>query len=175
MTFYGGMLGASLAATLFAYLNKIPITKIIDLGIPCGLLGLSIGRLGCFFNGDDYGIPIPRHMIEDPPWWAVSFPNHYVQVPRVPIQLIESCLVFLLVCASYYLKNRFSSRISSGLCGLVLVVSYAFLRFQIEYFRGDPRGWVIQDHLSTSQLLSLVLFTGLSPMIYLNYSKKKVL
>ena len=175
MTFYGGMFGASLASSYYAHRNKISLLKITDLGIPCGLLGLCIGRIGCFFNGDDYGIPIPESLLDSPPWWSVSFPNHFEQIPRVPIQLIESLLVLLLIGSIYLVKVRFPVKITPGLCGVASAIFYAFIRFPVEYFRGDQRGWVVQDHLSTSQFLSLIIIIGLAPIFYLMIAKKNKL
>lgn len=172
MTFYGGMIGASLFACLFAYFYKIPLSKVLDLGIPPGMLGLSIGRIGCFLNGDDYGIPIPGSMIAEPPWWAVTFPNHYELIPRVPVQLIESFLVLVLIMCVYFLRSKSISKLSFGFTGLSMIICYAIIRFPVEYLRGDPRGWVIQDHLSTSQLISLVILTILSPIAYLINKKE---
>ncbi|MFK7825920.1 MAG: prolipoprotein diacylglyceryl transferase [Oligoflexales bacterium] len=172
MTFYGGMFGASAGAILFANIKGIHKLKILDLGIPCGLLGLCIGRIGCFLNGDDYGIAISEMMTGQTPWWAVTFSNHYDKIPRVPIQIIESSLVFILVISTYVLKNRFANKFSSGLCGYILIISYALIRFLLEYFRGDLRGWVIEGHLSSSQFISLAIVTTLGP-IFIFFKRKR--
>ena len=172
MTFYGGMFGASIAAIIFASLNRLPLSKIVDLGIPCGLLGLSIGRIGCFLNGDDYGIPIPNNMLANPPWWAVTFQNHHEKIPRVPIQIIESVLVLILVLTIHIFKKSSTKNITSGLCGFIMINSYALMRFFLEFLRGDQRGWVIENHLSTSQFLSLVIIFILSPLFYTLKLKK---
>ena len=58
---------ASLAGWLFSRRRNIPITQLADCIAPGLLVGLSLGRLGCFLNGCCYGGPC-----ELP--WAIPFP-----------------------------------------------------------------------------------------------------
>ena len=64
---FGALPTASLAAWLFARRRNIPITQLADCIAPGLLIGLSLGRLGCFLNGCCYGGPC-----ELP--WAMQFP-----------------------------------------------------------------------------------------------------
>ncbi len=64
---FGALPTASLAAWLFSRRRNISITQLADCIAPGLLIGLSLGRLGCFLNGCCYGGPC-----ELP--WAVQFP-----------------------------------------------------------------------------------------------------
>ncbi|MFN9368720.1 MAG: prolipoprotein diacylglyceryl transferase [Planctomycetia bacterium] len=64
---FGSLPTAALAAWLFARRRGLPILRLADCIAPGLLLGLAIGRVGCFLNGCCYGGPC------DLPW-AVSFP-----------------------------------------------------------------------------------------------------
>ena len=64
---FGALPTASLAAWLFSRRRNISITQLADCIAPCLLIGLSLGRLGCFLNGCCYGGPC-----ELP--WAIQFP-----------------------------------------------------------------------------------------------------
>jgi len=92
LTFYGGLILATPVTILYALYKNVPLKKGIDIVAPCILIGLGIGRVGCFLNGCCYGAQannIP---------WAVHFPYHspayideaeqsdYRNVPR-PLQL----------------------------------------------------------------------------------------
>ena len=64
---FGALPTASLAAWLFSRRRNISITQLADCIAPGLLIGLSLGRLGCFLNGCCYGGPC-----ELP--WAIQFP-----------------------------------------------------------------------------------------------------
>ena len=64
---FGALPTASLAAWLFSRRRRISITQLADCIAPGLLIGLSLGRIGCFLNGCCYGGPC-----ELP--WAIQFP-----------------------------------------------------------------------------------------------------
>ncbi|HEQ60852.1 MAG TPA: hypothetical protein ENN74_04495, partial [Firmicutes bacterium] len=53
----------------------------------------------------------------------------------------------------------------AGTLFLLYAVGYAVLRFCVEFFRGDPRGWVIPNRISTSQGIALAVLIA-APFIY---------
>ena len=74
LTFYGGFILASPVVLAYLMYRKVPARLAMDIVAPCLMLGLAIGRIGCFLNGCCYGAPtnVP---------WAISFPygsNAYV-------------------------------------------------------------------------------------------------
>ncbi len=73
-----------------------------------------------------------------------------------PVQLIESG-VALILCLLLTLNFKFLSRYKHGLVCTLGILSYCVLRFVLEYFRDDFRGWIIEGKLSSSQGLSLLI------------------
>jgi phosphatidylglycerol:prolipoprotein diacylglycerol transferase len=154
--FFGGLIGATLAAFLFIRLDKnLSFWKVADAVAPAIALGQAIGRLGCFAAGCDYGTPsnLP---------WAVTFTSQYahdnVGVPLNiavhPVQLYESFSTMLLfVALLFWLSRRtFHGQI---ICGYF--IGYGLIRFFVEFFRGDTgRGFVMDNLLSIPQVLSLL-------------------
>ncbi|HSV15327.1 MAG TPA: prolipoprotein diacylglyceryl transferase, partial [Tepidisphaeraceae bacterium] len=74
LTFYGGLILAFPVCLSYVLYKKVPPRIAMDIGAPCLMLGLAIGRIGCFLNGCCYGAEtnVP---------WAVHFPygsNAYV-------------------------------------------------------------------------------------------------
>lgn len=67
IVFYGSLIGGVLGLAVFLYKYKMPLLATIDLVTPSLMLGLAVGRLGCFLNGCCYGgaCDLP---------WSVSFP-----------------------------------------------------------------------------------------------------
>lgn len=160
MTFYGGFLLSFTSCALYLK-NKKRILSVMDLGIPALLLGISIGRLGCFLNGDDYGILASQLTGAQDPWWAVSFSNHSPSLPRVPVQLLESffCLAFVLLT---FLFQKKRPKPPLGKVGFLGIGLYSVARFFLEFLRGDERGHLFIESLSTSQTISLLLLSLLA-------------
>lgn len=153
MTFYGGFLSSWFVGLLFCVRKKIDIAKCADAAVTAGMVALAIGRVGCFLNGDDYGIPVPASDVNA--WWAVSFPNHDDPTPRYPVQLMEAAFVAAIAGLAYLVILRRYWK--PGAVALALVSSYGVFRFLIEYLRGDPRGWFSVDVLTPSQGVSIGL------------------
>ncbi len=64
---YGAFVGGVIAAVAFFARHKLPVLRFADIIAPSLVLGLALGRIGCFLNGCCYG-----GVCEYP--WAVSFP-----------------------------------------------------------------------------------------------------
>ena len=155
--FYGGFLAATFFALWYTRRHRMPVLKVCDVYAPAIALGQSIGRLGCFAAGDDYGKPTSAP-------WGVVFTNPAAHdlggvplgVRLHPVQLYESfaaLLIFALSLAWYRRKSR-DGEVFALYLGL-----YATARFVIEFFRGDEdRGFVFNHLLSTSQFIAVVAF-----------------
>ncbi len=153
--FYGGLLFALAAAALYMRAKQMPGWKTADAFAPGIALGHSIGRLGCFSAGCCYGEPT------DLPWGVVftdRFANETIGVPLGislhPTQLYEAgaelAIFFLLLVIVR--RRRFDGEVI-----LSYLIFYSAARFAIEYFRGDPRGFLFGGMLSTSQFLSILI------------------
>jgi phosphatidylglycerol:prolipoprotein diacylglycerol transferase len=69
LVIYGGFFGAALGFVLFVRKHRLPLLAMADLVAPSLLIGLAIGRIGCFLNGCCYGGHTDRP-------WAVTFPQY---------------------------------------------------------------------------------------------------
>lgn len=69
LTFYGGLILATLSIWLYVRSKGVPFLRVADAASPSLILAYGIGRIGCQLSGDgDYGIPT------DVPW-AMTYPN----------------------------------------------------------------------------------------------------
>lgn len=144
LTFYGGLLLAVPGGLWYARRKRMATWRVANIAAPCIMLGLAIGRLGCFFNGCCYGAATDA-------WVGVQFPGHAHAVH--PTQLYEAAGA-LVLSALLYRGLRAGSSGPGAIFGWMLV-GYGALRFGLELLRADPRGGV--GPLSTSQLLSIPL------------------
>jgi phosphatidylglycerol:prolipoprotein diacylglycerol transferase len=69
LTFYGGLILATPAVLVYLWHKRIPLRLALDIVAPCIMIGLGIGRVGCYLNGCCYGA-------ETNVSWAVEFPYH---------------------------------------------------------------------------------------------------
>ena len=68
LVIYGGFIGAAAGFVVFMRKHKLPLLAMADLVAPSFMIGLALGRIGCFLNGCCYG--------GETDWpWAVTFPN----------------------------------------------------------------------------------------------------
>ena len=149
--FYGGLFGGMAVGGFAIKRRGYPTELMTDIAAPAVALFHGFGRIGCFLGGCCYGIEVP---------WGVTFTHSLNEsangVPRMPVQLFESCFEFLLFFVLWQLlrHDRFKGRLLS-----LYLVLYGIFRFVIEYFRGDYyRGFVLG--LSTSQFISIFTVIG---------------
>ena len=144
LTFYGGLLLAVPGGLWFAKRRKMGGLKTADLLAPSLMLGLALGRVGCFLNGCCYGAQTEGPL-------GVQFPGH--AFGRHPTQLYESVFAFsLFIVLRHVLRQR--TRGEGELFGYLLCF-YGIFRVAIEWLRDDKRGGLAM--LSTSQLISIPL------------------
>lgn len=152
MSFHGGLVGVILAMVYFAHQTQKPFLQIADFAAPLVPLGLGVGRMGNFINGELWG------RVTDVPWGMV-FP-HAGPLPRHPSQLYELGLegvVLFIVVWWYAAKPRPAGCISG-----VFLMGYAVSRLLIECVREpDPQlGFLAFNALTMGQLLSIPMLIG---------------
>lgn len=149
MSFHGGFLGVIIAFVIYARRKQIPFFTLIDMAALCAPVGLGLGRIGNFINGELYGRQT------DVPW-GIIFPGGG-PLPRHPSQLYEAFLEGLVL----FLIVRAVSRRSSvtGVAGWTFVAGYGLFRFIVEFFRQpDDHLGLLVSFFSMGQLLSLPMF-----------------
>ena len=149
VVFYGGFSGALVAVLFYIRKHHLPAGEILDILAVVAPLGHAIGRVGCFFAGCCYGKPSDLA-------WAVTFTDPMTLarpgIPLHPTQLYEFAANLMIFALLFTLHRR---RAFSGRLFLVYVMIYGIVRSIIEIFRGDPRGFLFDGMLSTSQAMGM--------------------
>ncbi len=128
MSFHGGFLGVVVAGMIFVRLRHLPALAFGDLLARAAPIGLFLGRLANFVNGELYG------RASDVPW-AMVFPFGGPE-PRHPSQLYEAILEGALLWLLLFMLGRKESlRLRPGLLTGVFLVGYAAARGLVELFR----------------------------------------
>jgi phosphatidylglycerol:prolipoprotein diacylglycerol transferase len=160
MSFHGGLIGSVLAGIIFCRKYKIDFWQLSDLIIVTAPIGLGIGRLGNFINGELYG------RVTDVPW-SMIFPSGG-PLPRHPSQLYEFLLEGVtLFTILWLLKNR---DLKKGTITSLFLILYGIFRFFVEFFREpDPQLGFILGPFTMGQTLSTVtLLLGVEILFYRN-------
>jgi phosphatidylglycerol:prolipoprotein diacylglycerol transferase len=149
MASHGGVVGVLLALLWFTRKQRIDFWQLLDNLSVLGPVGVGLGRIANFINGELWGRPtsVP---------WAVIFPEAGPE-PRHPSQLYQAMGEGFLLCGIlFWLRGRgWPTGVISGL----FLILYAINRTIAEFFREPDRhigfyfGWLTQG-----QLLSVGLF-----------------
>ena len=151
MSFHGGLIGAGLAAWFFARRRAIPFLHLSDACCVAAPIGLLLGRLANFINGELYG------RVGDVPW-AMVFPRGG-PLARHPSQLYEAALEGVVLFAILYLLSRREAiRRRFGLLSGIYLIGYGLARALVELFREpDAHIGFLGAGLTMGQVLSLPL------------------
>ncbi len=151
MSFHGGLIGAILGGIYFCRRFNFPIYQIADVAIVPAPLGLGLGRIGNFMNGELFGR-------ETDVSWCMIFPGGG-DVCRHPSQLYEAGLeggaLFVIL---WFLSKR---NLAPGVVFWSMILGYGVFRFIVEFAREpDAHIGFLMGIFSMGQLLS-------TPMILL--------
>jgi phosphatidylglycerol---prolipoprotein diacylglyceryl transferase len=153
MSFHGGFLGCVVAVLLFGWRNKIPVLSLGDVTSAAGTIGLLLGRLANFINGELWG------RVTDVPW-AFVFPTGG-PLPRHPSQLYEAALEGVLLFAVLTLMVRRGALRRPGLIIGTFAIGYGLARIFSEFFREpDPQLGFLWGGLTMGMLLSLPMIAA---------------
>ena len=153
--FYGGLIAAIVVCIWQLRKHRLPLWSSGDLFAPGIALGYMVGRLGCLLAGCCYGKPTDVA-------WAITFTdpaaNFNVGTPLNvalhPTQVYESLAGLVIFAALLILERRPGHFPGRTFWSFALL--YGVLRFIIEFYRGDDRGFLFNT-LSTSQFISVIL------------------
>jgi len=147
-----GAVAAGLLYTIwFIKKHGINFWHFIDILAPGLILGQAIGRIGCFFNGDAYGIPTQSWIgvIYSPGTAAYAA---YGATPLMPAELMEGAGDLAILFVLLFLAKR---KPFQGFLGLMYFLLYSLLRFSLEFWRGDSL--LLDQTLKAAQVTSLAV------------------
>jgi phosphatidylglycerol:prolipoprotein diacylglycerol transferase len=188
---YGGLLAAGFGGVAYGFARGINVWKMTDAVFPAVLLGVSIGRVGCFFAGCCHGavVELPADAIALFPasfsggqLWLVPHAPFLLEMTRngvgendvvvMATQLYETIVTGGIFLAMSWLWHH--RRFDGQVFGVSLML-YAIWRPINEMIRGDdvrgldhltflPASWPVH---TTSQAISLPVFAiGLMIVIF---------
>lgn len=149
MSFHGGAIGIILTTLMYCRRKNINFLAITDVMACATPLGLMLGRITNFINGELYGRVTTSSL-------GMVFPTGD-PLPRHPSQLYQAfgegfLLLVIMLTLLFFTKSRERVGLLSG----IFLSGYAVFRFAAEFFREpDPQLGFIYQWLTMGQLLCL--------------------
>ncbi|MDG2266650.1 MAG: prolipoprotein diacylglyceryl transferase [Candidatus Marinimicrobia bacterium] len=173
LVFLGGLMGGTIGVTIVLKKNTLPWLQFADIIAPLLIIGYSIGRIGCFLVGDDYGLPTKsiigisfekgappttyESLAYNYPWLDISNWNPGDIITVYPTQIIESILGFGIFI---FLWNKREDITTQGSLFFIYLIIAGMERFFIEFIRLNPKYlWIVKDVIgfSGAQVISLIM------------------
>lgn len=161
MSFHGALLGVLFFGLFYCNRHGLDFWQIADIYVVTIPIGLGLGRLGNFINGELFGRPTTVA-------WAMVFPAGG-PLPRHPSQLYESFLEgFLLFVILWLLKEKQRQyRWPTGAMLGFFLFFYGLFRATAELFRQpDAQLGFLAGSLTMGQLLSSVMVVAGISILY---------
>ncbi len=150
MSFHGGLAGVIIVLFIWSKVEKLSFLNLADCMALVTPIGLFLGRIANFINGELFGRPtnVP---------WAMIFPTADNQ-PRHPSQLYEALLEGPLLLSIVWLVKKRKNR-RDGEIAASFVIAYGVIRFCVEFTREpDPQlGYIAWGWLTMGQILSVAI------------------
>lgn len=147
MSFHGGFLGVVIASWIYCRRHGIAPLRLADGLAVATPIGLGLGRVANFINGELWGRPT------DAPW-GVIFPGEAAQncpgveglCARHPSQLYEAGLEGVLLAIILFAVVRAGGLRRPGLALGIFVAGYGISRFIVEFFRQADAQFITPDN-----------------------------
>jgi len=165
MSFHGGLAGVLIVLWIWSKYQRAPLLNVADCLALVTPIGLFLGRIANFINGELVGraTNVP---------WAMIFPG--CAEPRHPSQIYEAILegpvLMGVVWAVKTWKNRRDGQIAA-----TFVIAYAVFRFLVEFTRepDSQLGYIWHGWLTMGQLLSVAIgLAGVAWWVWLRVPRR---
>ncbi len=195
LAFYGGLITASVAVSIYVERNKIPWTVNADAVAPALMLAYGIGRIGCQLSGDGcWGMintePKPDWLFFLPDWaWAFQYPHNVInegilipgcerhncyilEQPVFPTPLYESTMAIILFGLLWGIRRRI--RIHGWLFSIYLILNGSE-RLLIEQVRVNIRYPFLGLEVTQAAIIAVMLIAaGIAGIFYFRFRHSKL-
>jgi len=168
MSFHGGIIGVLIASLIFAKKNNVKILVLTDIVVCATPIGIFLGRIANFINGELYG----KKTFSD---YGVIFPKIDME-PRHPSQLYEAILEGLILFFLLNIILKFKKKLFNGELSCYFLIFYSIFRIISELFREPAKhiGYIIFNiSLGTIISFSFLIFGIIAFKIIKNESFRK--
>ena len=165
MSFHGGLLGVIITTYIFSNIKNLNFKIYFDTISCVAPVGIFLGRIANFINGELYGLPTEKP-------WGIIFPK-IDNLARHPSQLYEAVLegiILFLILNFFLLKKIFND----GKISFLFLILYGIFRILSEQFRQpDEHIGYLMGYLSVGSILSIgMILFGILFLLKFNPNEK---
>ena len=147
MSFHGACMGVCAVMFWRAYRLKCSVIDLFDVLLPITPVGLFLGRMANFVNGE-----LPGRVTDVS--WAVIF-KHMDMLPRHPSPLYEALGEGVVLGVILYIVSRYKRK---GMVLSVFLMAYGSIRFALEFFREpDVQIGFIASYFTLGQVFCVIM------------------
>ncbi|MEG4964696.1 MULTISPECIES: prolipoprotein diacylglyceryl transferase [unclassified Microcoleus] len=164
---HGAILGGTIAALIFAKIQRVSFWQLADLIAPSAILGQAMGRWGNFFNSEAFGSPtdLPWKLYIPPNSRPPAYANFEYFHPTFLYESLWNLTVFGLLLTLFFRDLQGKIRLKIGALFLVYIAAYSSGRVWIEGLRTDS---LMFGPLRAAQMVSLTgIVLGLGGLTWL--------
>ncbi len=164
---YGGIIGGILAVWAVAQAQGIHVWKLADIAAPAVVLGMGVGRLGCFFAGCCHGdvAPIgadPTGLFPEAftggqawlsgvsPYLTLEFYGGVGRLHDTPLYPTQVWAAGYLITLALLLSLAWEKRRFDGQIAAITLLIEPWFRSAVEAYRADHRGVAVSWEVSES-------------------------
>ncbi len=187
LAFYGGLITAAFAVSIYVEKNHIPWKVNADAVAPALMLAYGIGRIGCQLSGDGcWGVvnaePKPEWLAFLPDWmWAFSYPHnvinegilipgcdgrncHVLEQPVFPTPFYETMMALTFFGVLWLIRKKI--RVPGMLFSIYLILN-GTERFLIEKIRVNIKYDFLGAEVSQASLIATgLVILGIAGIFY---------
>ena len=154
MSFHGALIGIIAASYLFSKKNNIDIFILLDLVAITAPIGIFLGRIANFINGELVG------KITNTDWGVVflNFDNNFRHPSQLYEAILEGVILFLFMNFIFFKKNN-----KIGTCSYMFLILYGSFRIISEFFR-EPDiqlGYILKPMTMGMLLSAFMILAGI--------------
>ena len=163
MSFHGALIGVIIGTYFFSAKKVIPTLFLLDVIACVSPVGIFLGRIANFINGELFGKITSVS-------WGVIFPA-VDMMPRHPSQLYEAVLEGVILF-TILIIIIFKRKYHMGTCSSLFLIFYGVFRVISELFRqpDEQLGYLFNTFSMGTILSSFMILTGLA--LFLTLQKK---
>jgi len=194
LAFYGGLITAAFAVSIYVERNKIPWPVNTDAVAPALMLAYGIGRIGCQLSGDGcWGMvnaePKPMWLSFLPDWlWAYHYPHnvinegilipgctgrncHVLDQAVFPTPIYETTIAFLFFGLLWFLRKKIKIH---GILFSIYLILNGTERFFVEQLRVNIRYDFLGMKVTQASFIAIMLIlAGIGSIFYFKWRNRK--
>jgi phosphatidylglycerol---prolipoprotein diacylglyceryl transferase len=164
---HGALIGATIAALLFARVQKVSFWQMMDVMAPSFILGQAIGRWGNFFNSEAFGRPteLPWKLYIPASMRPIEYASFEYFHPTFLYESLWNLMVFGVLIFLFFKGLQGKINLKPGALILTYFACYSAGRFWIEGLRTDS---LMLGFLRIAQVISLAgVLLGIVGLLWL--------